>query len=213
MFPLTHRYQICGPDKRASFFSNLRDCFSEAFPCLQAGRRQHQKLPARCPMRCWRSAPTGDPTATRSWDRAFRASEIEYARDMGGGDSLSLAQRRLIGDTVWHDLILASLDFKLQNNTICPARLTAQQRSATVAPRIVAAWQQCVLTSFLSSWESHDKQLARTTGTLSFAQLQEKPCLGCCPRDNDLRSFSFNLSAGGGLYSKQPFRRHRCEPG
>src|SRR5262245_43372754 len=46
---------------------------------------------------------------------AFRAAENEYLRDLGGAENASRAMRMLVNDTVWCDLLVATMDFQLQD--------------------------------------------------------------------------------------------------
>jgi hypothetical protein len=55
----------------------------------------------------------GRPNGNTKLGRAFRSQELEYMRDMGGEENLSLAQRQLASDNVWCDLLIATMDNEL----------------------------------------------------------------------------------------------------
>jgi hypothetical protein len=55
----------------------------------------------------------GRPNGNTKLGRAFRLQELQYMRDMGGEENLSLAQRHLANDNVWCDLLIATMDNEL----------------------------------------------------------------------------------------------------
>jgi hypothetical protein len=55
----------------------------------------------------------GKPDGNTKLGRAFRSQELEYMRDMGGEENLSLAQRQIANDNVWCDFLIAAMDFEL----------------------------------------------------------------------------------------------------
>jgi hypothetical protein len=55
----------------------------------------------------------GRPNGNTKLGRAFRAQELQYMRDMGGEETLSLAQRQIAADNVWCDLLIATMDNEL----------------------------------------------------------------------------------------------------
>jgi hypothetical protein len=55
----------------------------------------------------------GRPNGNTNLGRAFRLQELQYMRDMGGEDNLSLAQRQIAADNVWCDLLIATMDNEL----------------------------------------------------------------------------------------------------
>jgi hypothetical protein len=56
----------------------------------------------------------GRPNGNTRLGRAFRALEKEYWQDLGGVESMSLSQRRLVEDNVWCDFMVAVIDYDLQ---------------------------------------------------------------------------------------------------
>jgi hypothetical protein len=46
---------------------------------------------------------------------AFRAAEDEYLKDLGGVENVSRAMRNLVNDSVWCDLLIATMDFQLED--------------------------------------------------------------------------------------------------
>jgi hypothetical protein len=66
----------------------------------------------------------GRPNGNTKLGRAFRAIEKEYWQDLGGEESLSLSQRRVVEDNVWCDFLVAAMDYELQTKK----RLTRKGR-------------------------------------------------------------------------------------
>jgi hypothetical protein len=57
----------------------------------------------------------GRPNGNTKLGRAFRAQELEYMRDMGGEENLSLAQRQTAADNTWCDLLIATMTTRAGN--------------------------------------------------------------------------------------------------
>jgi hypothetical protein len=55
----------------------------------------------------------GRPNGNTKLGRAFRLQELQYMRDMGGEENLSLAERQIAADNVWCDLLIATMDNEL----------------------------------------------------------------------------------------------------
>jgi hypothetical protein len=55
----------------------------------------------------------GRPNGNTKLGRAFRSQELQYMRDMGGEENLSLAERQIAADNVWCDLLIATMDNEL----------------------------------------------------------------------------------------------------
>src|SRR5215813_10337371 len=55
----------------------------------------------------------GRPSGNTKLGRAFKVQELQYMRDMGGEENLSLAERQIAADNVWCDLLIATMDNEL----------------------------------------------------------------------------------------------------